>query len=269
MNVFISADIEGISGVVLPDHTDYRQGEYERFRRLMTAEINAAVEGALEGGAAGVLVNDSHGRMSNVLLEELNPKAELISGSPKPLGMMQGMGEEADRVFFIGYHASSGTPAAVLEHTSSDRVIGLFLDGRPVGELGMNAALAGAFGKPVALVTGDAAATREAAALLGNVETVAVKEGITRTSARCLNPGVCAARIREAARRALQSAYPVFSIAAPLTLRVVFHRAGHADMAALVPAARRIDGRTVEWTGGDMIAVYRVYRAMLALSAAV
>jgi D-amino peptidase len=138
-----------------------------------------------------------------------------------------------------------------------------------MGELGMNAALAGAFRKPIVLVTGDAALIREAVALLGNVETVAVKEGITRTSARCLSPALSAGKIKEAARRALKSNFSVFSVDPPITMKVVFHRAIHADMASLVPATRRIDGRTVEWTGEDMIVVYQVYRAMLALASTV
>lgn len=155
MKVFVSVDIEGISVVVLPEHADCTQAEWGSFRRPMTAELNAAIEGALEGGATAILVNDSHGRMGNMLLEELNPAADLISGSPKPLGMMQGIREDFDRVFFIGYHAASGRQAAVLEHTSNDRVIAVFLNERPMGELGMNAGLAGAFGKPVALVGGS------------------------------------------------------------------------------------------------------------------
>jgi D-amino peptidase len=122
MNVLISVDMEGISGVVTSDHTTSSHKEYERFRKLMTAETNAAIEGALAGGADQIVVNDSHSRMANILIEELNPAAELISGSPKPFGMMQGIGPEVDVVFLVGYHAASGTDAAVLEHTWSNCV---------------------------------------------------------------------------------------------------------------------------------------------------
>ena len=128
MKILISADMEGISGVVTSDHTSSSHKEYERFRKLMTAEANAAIEGALAGGADQIVVNDSHGKMANILIEELNPAAELISGSPKPFGMMQGMGPEVDAVFFVGYHAASGTGAAVLEHTWSGHVIELRLN---------------------------------------------------------------------------------------------------------------------------------------------
>jgi D-amino peptidase len=268
MTVLISADMEGISGVVLPDHTTCGHTEYERFRRLMTAEVNAAAEGALKGGATRVIVNDSHGKMTNLILEELNANAELISGSPKPFGMMQGIGPEVDCLFFIGYHAASGSQSAVLEHTSNDRVVGLSLNGQIVGELGMNAALAGHFKKPVVLVSGDKALTSEAVSLLGDIETVAVKEGITRTSALCLNPQVARAEIRQAAERALKRINrPGFTLVQPIRMRIVFHRASQADMAGLIPTNIRVDGRTVEWVGQDMISVYQTYRAMLALSA--
>ena len=157
MNVLISVDMEGISGVVTGDHTSSKHKEYERFRKLMTAEANAAIKGALAGGATRVVVNDSHGGGANILIEELNPAAELISGSPKPFGMMQGIGPDVGVVFFVGYHGASGTGAAVLEHTWSGRVVEARLNGQMVGETGLNAALAGAYGAPVVLVTGDTA----------------------------------------------------------------------------------------------------------------
>jgi len=266
MNVLISVDMEGISGVVTENHTSSNHKEYERFRRLMTAEANAAIEGALAGGATQVVVNDSHGGMANILIEELNPAAELISGSPKPFGMMQGIGPDVDAVFLIGYHAASGTGAAVLEHTWSGRVIEARLNNQIVGETGLNAALAGAYGAPVLLVAGDRAVTEEARALLGEIETVTVKEGITRTAARCLHPQVAQEYIRQAAERALSLTVSPFIVELPITLRVVFHRAAHADMAELVPGSRRVDGRTVEWTGEDMPTVYRVFRAMTTLA---
>jgi D-amino peptidase len=235
----------------------------------MTAEANAAVEGALAGGATRVVVNDSHGGMANILIEELNPAAELISGSPKPFSMMQGIGPDVDAVFFVGYHGASGAGAAVLEHTWSGRVIELRLNQHVVGETGLNAALAGAFDAPVVLVTGDRAVTEEARALLGEVETVAVKDGVARTAAQCLHPQVAQERIRQAAERALGLAVQPFVVPPPVTLRVVFHRAAHVDVAELIPGSRRVDGRTVEWTGDDVPTVYKVFRAMATLAGAV
>jgi D-amino peptidase len=268
MNILISVDMEGIAGVVSGNHATSDHKEYERFRKLMTAEANAAIAGALAGGATQVVVNDSHGSMANILIEELNPAAELISGSPKPFGMMQGIGPDVDSVFLVGYHAMSGTGAAVLEHTWSGRVIELSLNGQVVGETGLNAALAGGYGVSVTLVAGDRAVTEEARALLGDIETVAVKEGIARTAARCLHPDVAQEHIRQAAERATKLIAMPFIVPPPITLRVVFHRAAHVDMAELVPDSQRIDGRTIEWTGDDMPTVYKVFRAMTTLAGA-
>jgi D-amino peptidase len=260
--------MEGISGVVTGDHTSSSHKEYERFRKLMTAEANAAIEGALAGGADQIVVNDSHGGMANILIEELNPAAELISGSPKPFAMMQGIGSEVDAVFFVGYHAASGTSAAVLAHTWSGHVVELCLNGQIVGETGLNAALAGAYDAPVVLVTGDRAVTEEAHTLFGEIETVTVKDGVMWSAARCLHPEVAHKHIRQAAQRALRLAVPPFVVPPPITLQIVFQRAIHADMAALIPDSQRVDGRTVEWTGEDMPSVYKVFRAMGYLSKA-
>jgi D-amino peptidase len=266
VNVLISVDMEGISGVVKGEHVQSDHREYGRFRKLMTAEANAAIEGALAGGADRVVVNDSHGGMTNVLIEDLNPAAELISGSPKPFSMMEGIGPAVDKVFMVGYHAASGTGSAILEHTWSGRVIEVRLNDHMVGETGLNAALAGAYGVPVVLVTGDRAVCEEARALLGEIETVAVKDGAARTAARCLHPEVAQEQVRQAAERALARNVSPFVVPPPITLRVVFHRATHVDMAELVPGSRRVDGRTIEWVGDDMPAVYKVFRAMTTLA---
>lgn len=266
MKVLISVDIEGVSGAVALNHTASNHSEYQRFRKIMTAEANAAIEGALAGGADQIVVNDSHGSMTNILIEELNPVAELISGSPKPFGMMQGIGEDIDAVMLIGYHASAGTSGAVISHTNTGSVQEVRLNGQVVGEAGFNAAVAGAYGAPVVLVAGDRAVTEEVRELLGaDVETVAVKEGITWTSARCLNPEVTRKRIREAAERALSRPVKPYIVQPPITVRATFQLPIHGDMAALVPGSRRLDGCTLEWTGPDMQAVHAAFRAMTGL----
>jgi len=139
MKVYISCDMEGVSGIVDSKQTRMDGEEYKRAQKLMTGEVNAAIEGALAGGATEILVNDSHGLMRNILIEELNPNAQLISGSSKPLSMMQGIDESFDAAFFIGYHAQAGTPYSVLDHTYSSIVYQVSLNGRPVGETGLNA----------------------------------------------------------------------------------------------------------------------------------
>src|SRR2546423_12729794 len=161
MRVYISVDMEGIAGVVHESQTDPTTpafaAEYGRFRRLMTAEANAAVEGALAAGATRVLVNDSHWFMRNLLAEELHQAAELVAGYPKPRSMVQGIDEPEgfDAALFVGYHARAGTRNAILDHTYADRIYEVRLNGKPVGELGHNAALAGEHYVPVALMCGD------------------------------------------------------------------------------------------------------------------
>jgi D-amino peptidase len=270
MNVLISVDMEGISGVVTTDHVTATHKEYDRFRKLMTADTNAAIEGALAGGATRVVVNDSHGGMANILLEELNPAAELISGSPKPLSMMEGIGPNVDAVFFVGYHSRMGTGGGVLAHTYAGSIVTeLRLNGQAVGETGLNAAVAGAYGVPVVLVTGDRAVTEEARALLGDIETVAVKEGVGWKAARCLHPDVAHRQIREAAERAMRKRVAPFVVATPVEVRAVFQRLAQADIAALIPGSRRTDGLTLEFTAPDMETAYRTFRAMVALAGTV
>ena len=167
MRVYISVDMEGVAGVVHEDQTDpidpRHAGEYNRFRRLMTGEANAAIEGALAAGAKTILVNDSHWLMRNLLAEELHPAAELLSGGPKLRSMVEGVDEGFDAALFVGYHARAGTGHAIIDHTYTSRVHEARLNGQPVGELAINAALAGTYGVPVALVSGDQALAAEAA----------------------------------------------------------------------------------------------------------
>jgi len=195
--------------------------EYARFRQLMTAEANAAVEGAIEAGATGVLVNDSHWHMRNLLPEQLHEAAPLLSGSPKPWSMMEGIDGGFDAALFIGYHARAGTRHAILDHTHADRVLEVRVNGRPLGELGLNAALAGWYDVPVELVSGDSALAAEAVELLGDqVTTVVVKEAVTRQAAKSIAPGVACRLIREGVVRALKRRSTPFVIKAPVTLEV-------------------------------------------------
>jgi len=265
MKVYISCDMEGISGVVAGKQTGNGE-EYKRAQKLMTGEVNAAIEGALAGGATEILVNDSHGSMRNILIEELNPSAQLISVSPKPLSMMQGIDESFDAALFIGYHAQAGTAYSVLDHTYSGIVYQVSLNGRLVGETGLNAALAGYFGVPVVLVTGDKLLVEEAAALLGTVAGVAVKESYGRYAARCLVPETARELIREAAQSALSREGKLFVVEPPITLAVDFTSSAHLDMAELIPGANRVSGRRIEFTHDDLLTVFKVWQAMLKLA---
>jgi D-amino peptidase len=271
MRVYISVDMEGVAGVVHEDQTDPTElrhaGEYNRFRRLMTNEANAAIAGALEAGANAVLVNDSHWLMRNLLAEELDPRAELLSGGPKRLSMVEGIDAGFDAAMFIGYHARAGTRNATIDHTYTNRVYEARINGEPVGELALNAAMAGMHGVPVALVSGDQALAAEARALLGEgVETVVVKEAVGRFAARSVAPAVACERVRSGAAAALGRKHVPFTFVSPIRLEVDFIVSQMADMAELVPGSARTAGRTVSYAAEDYREVFQAWRAMYNLA---
>jgi D-amino peptidase len=272
MRVYISVDMEGVAGVVHEDQTDptdpRHAAEYARSCRLMTAEANAAIEGALAAGATAVCVNDSHWLMRNLIADELHEAAELISGGPKLHSMVEGIDGGFDAAMFVGYHARAGTANAVIDHTYTDRVYEVRVNGVAFGEVGLNAALAGAFGVPVALVSGDRALATEVRELLGDqVETVVVKEPLGRYAARSVAPSVARRRIHDGAKRALGHHHAPFTVTLPVTFSVDFARSQMAEMAALVPGSRRTGGRTVEYRHDDYREAFRAWRAMYNLAA--
>ena len=271
MRVYISVDMEGVAGVVHEDQTDpidpRHAAEYNRFRRLMTSEASAAIEGALAAGATRVLVNDSHWQMRNLLAEELHPSAELLSGGPKLRSMVEGVEEGFDAALFIGYHAMAGTGHAIIDHTYAGLVHEARLNGRPVGELGINAALAGSHGVPVAMVSGDQALAAEARALLGQaVEAVIVKHAVGRFAARSVAPAESCRRIREGAAAALRRRHLPLTLDRPVRLEVEFALTQMADMAELVPGSVRTGGRTLEYVHEDYGEVFRAWRALYNLA---
>ena len=273
MRVYISVDMEGVAGVVHEDQTNPIDpncaGEYGRFRRLMTGEANAAVEGALAAGATRVLVNDSHWLMRNLLAEELHPSAELVSGSTKPRSMLEGIEAGFDAACFIGYHARAGTAHAILDHTYTDRIFRVKLNGQEVGELGLNAALAGTFGVPVALVSGDQALAAECGALLGEgTRAVIVKHAVARHGARSVAPAEACRLIREGVTAAVRQPPTPWTVESPATIEVEFCSSHHADMAELVPGSERIGGRTVRVTHADYAETFSAFRALYNLASA-
>ncbi len=271
MQVYISVDMEGVAGVVHEDQTDptdpRHAGEYNRFRRLMTREANAAVDGALAAGATRILVNDSHWLMRNLLAEELHPAAELLSGGPKLRSMMEGVELGFDAALFVGYHAMAGTAHAVIDHTYTSIVHEVRLNGRPAGELAINTAFAGSHGVPVVLVSGDQAVAAEAKALLGDgVEAVVVKHAVGRFAARSVSPAESCRRIREAAAAALRRQHRPLVLEQPIKLVVEFALTQMADMAELVPGSVRTGGRTIEYLHEDYREVFRAWRALYNLA---
>jgi D-amino peptidase len=273
MRVYISVDMEGVAGVAHEDQTDptdpRHAAEYARSCRLMTGEANAAIEGALAAGATAVCVNDSHWLMRNLIADELHEAAELISGGPKLYSMVEGVDGGFDAAMFIGYHARAGTGGAVIDHTYTDRIHEVRVNGRPFGEVGLNAALAGSFGVPVALVSGDRALAAEVRELLGEqVETVVVKEPLGRYAARSVAPAIARRRIHDGARRALEHPHAPFTVTPPVTISMDFVRSQMAEMAALIPGSQRVAGRTVEYTHDVYRETFKAFRAMYTLAAA-
>lgn len=269
MKIYISADMEGINGVVLREHVDPAAREYQLARDWMMAEVNAAIEGAVAAGATEVVVNDAHNNNANLVIDKLHPAASLVSGPGKPFSMMQEIDGSFAGAFFIGYHAAFGTPLAVHDHTWAYSYIEeVRINDIPVGEFGLNAGLAGAWGVPALLVTGDRAMVAEAHALLPGIEAVAVKEGRGRLSARCLPFPLSLARIQsqaEAAVRQLRSHQPLV-FTPPLTLQVRFPKAEMAETAALFPNTQRTGDRSLLCSPDDYPRLYRAFLALFRLA---
>lgn len=260
-SVFISVDMEGVAGIVHRKQVTRGVGDYEVARELMTAEANAAVAGAFEGGATRVVVNDAHGDMFNLLPEKLDPRAELVLGSPKvPFSMMQGFGPEFDLALFVGYHAAAGTEAAVLDHTYYGRVLyDVRLNGQSWTEAALNAALAGTFGVPVGLVTGDDKACAQAEKQVPGVRTVVVKHSMGRGVARTLHPAAAREAIRAAAAEVVRAAgeFRPFRPDPPFVLEADLLTTGIADLCSLVPGVERVGPRTLRYEGDDFRDVFR------------
>lgn len=268
MKVYISADIEGICGVVDIDHTRRDGKDYDIARNLMTKEVNAAAKGAFEGGASDVVINDSHGSMINLIVEDLDERVTIISGSPKPISMLQGI-KECDATFFIGYHSRAGTMDAVLDHTYHGRVIyNITVNEMDMGELGINAALAGYFGIPVVLVTGDQKTTDRAVQLLDQVEVVVTKKGIGRLAAQNIHPSKAREEIRKKAQKAVKGAKKItpFKVDPPLRLEMEVMFTHMADSVELMPGTERVSGRCIAYECDDFLEFYRAMRAMILIA---
>jgi D-amino peptidase len=272
MKILIAADMEGITGVTTWDQVTPGHAEYARFRRLMTQDINAAIRGACDGGAGEIIVADGHWNGSNILVEELDRRARLHTGSPSPMSMMQGIDESVDGVFFIGYHARNGSPRAVLDHTWSSRtVVNLWLNEILTGEYGLNAALAGHFGVPVIMASGDQTACGQMSDLLGGIETTIVKQASGRFAAECLAPQVSQGMIYQSSLRAVERLAAgempdPFVLDTPVRVTIEFFSSDMADRAAILPYTQR-EGTCVSFTAQEMETAYRAFRSMVTMAA--
>jgi len=262
MLVLVSVDMEGIAGVVHADDITPGHAEYERNRRLLTAEANAAVRGVYAYEAdAQVLVTDAHAQYRNLLPEQLDRRAELLRGTPKPDGMMAGLDAGVDAVLFVGYHGKAGTGRSVMSHTISGGVIAdVRCDGRSLGELGLNAALAAHHGAPPAMVTGDDSVAAEAAEVAPGMHAEVVKRALGARAARSLHPDEACDRIERAVPRALANRDAVRAprFEGPVLLEVAVLRPLMTEHALLVPGMERVDGCTLRYQAPDFPTAYRV-----------
>jgi D-amino peptidase len=256
--IYISADMEGVVGAVTGDQLGPSGFEYERARRWMTEEVNAAIRGARAAGATEILVSDSHGNGQNLLLDELPEDVRVIRSWPRPLSMMAGIDETFDGAIFIGYHTSTDNSTGVRAHTmSSARLTSVKLNGVPVPETGINAAIAGYFGVPVIMISGDDAIAEEATALLGDIETAVVKEAYGFHAAETLMPAAAYRLIEETVARAVSriGEFSPWDLGGPVELEVSFKHYRPVEALEYLEIVERIDSHTIRYTGQDMIAV--------------
>lgn len=271
MKILIAADMEGATGVVNWDQVRPGHPEYPRFRKLLTEDINSAARGAFDAGAGEIAVVDGHWAGANILVDELDPRVRLISGSPSPLSMMQGIDGSVDGVFFIGYHARNGSPNAILDHTwSSHTVANVWLNDLLTGEYGLNAAVAGHFGVPILMVSGDQTACAQVTELLGDLETAIVKHAVGRFTAECLPPQATQQLISAAAGRAatrlIEGNVPApYIVERPVQIRLEFIASQMADQASLLPGSHR-EGTQILFESDDMLAAYSSFRAAIKLA---
>ena len=278
MRVYISVDMEGIAGISHPAPTGSKDARYPAAVALMVAETNAAIEGALAGGARAVLVNDSHGGMFNLTPADVHRGATVLQGQ-KAWSMVAGAQRgpdgrpSSDVALFVGDHARAGHPRGTIAHTYSGAPVETRLAGRPTGEYGLNAMALGAWGIPVGLVTGDDALAEEVPDWLPWAECVVVKVADGGHSAASVHPTVAAERVREGAERAVRRAIAgelrPLEVEPPVAVEIDFDRGVVADHAAIVPGAERIGDRTVRFQADDPVVAFRGFLAMNRLAGAV
>jgi D-amino peptidase len=261
MKVLIGFDLEGISGVFAEAQTTAGTPAYATACEYLRADVQAAVEGCFAGGATEIVLSDGHDQGRNLAFDWLPPGVSLACGSPAPLSMLHGLDESVAAVLLVGYHARAGTLGAVLEHTYSYDIFGVRVGDRELGEVGINAGLAGSFGVPVIFVSGDDKVAAEACELLPGVECAVVKHGSYRTAPRLLAPAEARAAIRDGVARALRERerWPRPLDLGGQSMRVTFTRTGGCDAACGCPSVRRVDARSLEIPGGEYAEVFKAF----------
>jgi len=269
MKIYISADMEGVVGVVTQEQLGPSGFEYQRAREFMTEEVKAAIDAAFEAGATEIVVSDSHGNGQNLLIEKLPRNITLVRAFPRPLTMMQGVDETFDGVIFLGYHAGTTNPQGVRAHTiSSANLADVRLNGVSMPEAGLNAAIAGHFNVPVIMISGDDAIVKEAGALLGDIEGAVVKWAYGFHSARTLMPEAAYELIRQKVKRAIGRIkdFKPYKIKAPVQLDVRFKNYRPSEVLSYLSIVERTDSHSVRFTGKDMIEVSKFLEFIMTYS---
>lgn len=267
MRIYISADGEGVSGVVSSKEMHQTGSEFGRFRTLMTQDVNAAIAGAFDAGATQVVVNDSHWSMLNLIYEELDPRAEVIRGFNKELCMVEQI-DQFDAAFFVGYHAKVGHSHGLANETMfGPEMYETRMNGVPVGELEINAAIAGYYGVPIIMVSGDDCLAREAKESLGDVETAVVKHSIDRWAARCLSLEKSHQLIKEKAFQSVKrfKDFKAYQVQGPVELEVEWTSTAECKKASLVPGSYCKSPRIVAYRGENIVEAWRGIFACLLL----
>ena len=265
MRIFISFDMEGVAGIVDWAQCRAPGQPYEEGRALLLGEVNAAIDGALVGGATEIVCNDSHGAMNNLNPADLHGRAAYIAGRHKPLYMMQGLDGSFDAVFFVGYHGSISGASSVLSHTYNPSVISrATLNGVECGESGINALVALGHGVPIALVSGDQVALAETEPFAQGAEQVLVKASISRFAAVAIHPEEAREKIRAAAQAAVRRVKMIAppDITLPARLDVETQTADMAEVASWVRGVERTGTRCVRIEGDDPLQIYRSFVAV-------
>jgi D-amino peptidase len=268
MKVFISSDMEGTAGVVDWEHVRPGGNKYEYFVELLTNEVNAAIEGAMEAGGDEFVVNDSHGRMANLRPSALAGNARYLSGRLKPMYMMQGLDESFDAIFLISYHGSMSSSGSVLSHTYFPAAFSeVTLNGRVTGEAGINALVAKAYDVPIVLVTGDSTTAREIRSICPGIKEAVVKESVTRFAAESLHPDAACRLIREEARRAVQDLHNAKppQIETPATLAMQFHNADYAELSSRISTVARTGDTTASIRSADPLELFNTFITVVLL----
>lgn len=271
MQVYVSIDMEGVAGIATGNQVRRGSDDYPAARLLMTKEANAAVAGVFEGGATRVVVNDAHGDMTNLLPEELDPRAELIIGSPKvEYSMMEGVSGDFGVALFIGYHAAAGVEGGVLGHTYTGAFFELRLGGQPVTEAELNALVAARYSVPVGMVTGDDKICALAEKRFPGVRTVAVKRGYGSSVAASLHPAQAREAIQVAAAETVAQARHLqpLEVAGPFVIEADLAELRMAELCSLVPGVERVAGRTVRFESGDYFEAFKCMRVWMYLASA-